>query len=91
MHQPDISNNVAPAKPFLRAVLHSLRRVVLFVFFDLCLDDQSMQGASSEMFFLSPMKSNSPGFRQPFWLVKRCPISVLVIFSKSVNSRMLYH
>ena len=34
-----ISNNVGPVKSFLRALLHSLLRVVLFVFFDLCIDD----------------------------------------------------
>jgi hypothetical protein len=36
---PDISNNVGPVKPFLSALLRPLRRVVLFVFFALCIDD----------------------------------------------------
>jgi hypothetical protein len=36
-------------------------------------------------------ESNWLGFKQPFRLVKRCRISVLVRFCKSVNSRMLYH
>ncbi len=36
---PDISNNVGPVKLFLSALLRSLPRVVLFVFFGLCIDD----------------------------------------------------
>ena len=34
-------NNVGPVKSFLSALLRSLLRVVLFVFFDLCIDDGS--------------------------------------------------
>jgi hypothetical protein len=37
--QPDISKNVGPVKSFLSAPRHSLLRVVLFVFFTLCIDD----------------------------------------------------
>jgi hypothetical protein len=36
---PDISNNRGPVKLFLRTVLHSLRGVVLFLFFIACIDD----------------------------------------------------
>src|SRR5258707_5629790 len=36
---PDISNDGGPVKSFLRVLLHSLLRVVLFVFFTLCIDD----------------------------------------------------
>jgi hypothetical protein len=36
---PDISNNVGSVKAFLSTLLHSLRRVSSFVFFDLCIDD----------------------------------------------------
>jgi hypothetical protein len=39
MAEPDISNNADPVKLFLGTLLHSLLRVVLFVFFDLCIDD----------------------------------------------------
>ena len=41
MHRglPDISNNVGPVKSFLSALLRALRRVVLFVFVDFCIDD----------------------------------------------------
>ena len=36
---PDISNNVGSVKLFLSTLLHSLRGVVLFVFFRACIDD----------------------------------------------------
>jgi hypothetical protein len=36
---PGISNNVGSVKLFLSALLDALRRVVLFVFFDFCIDD----------------------------------------------------
>jgi hypothetical protein len=36
---PDISNNVGSVKLFLSTLLHSLRGMVLFVFFSACIDD----------------------------------------------------
>jgi hypothetical protein len=37
--EADISNNVGSVKCFLSALLPALRRVVLVVFFGLCIDD----------------------------------------------------
>jgi hypothetical protein len=36
---PDISNNVGSVKLFSTTLLRALRRVVLFVFVDFCIDD----------------------------------------------------